>query len=412
MDWQSKAISGMDRIPIQQVSNLNALLRSQTEKENRDRSLQYGMDKKSQKLIHIDDAKNGLACNLFCPECGEPLVAVHPLINRINHFRHAGYQSGRFGECSNPHGVNETILHIKGKEYIERTKCLHLPEYLFKPGSDVDGLVYPDIPLSESVDIHFDQVILEKPKEGYRPDCIGILGDRQIMIEIMVHHKVDERKREKVMKSGDAMVEIDLSRVPTGFDDSEIEKAVNNPNNIRWICCPYLENRGEDRITKAKARYREMFEKRKVYITNQKMLDFRNNYINQRTSEEGSIEYRNREKVRAAELHAQKSVVIERIGCCVADMYSCSELHHECILSLIDDLPDHIYEFITERVSKHKDDVTVCWLNAPEMRSIREEETKKITLDQMRRWYSEVVLTEEDIGKAQELARKDYGLAE
>lgn len=38
--------------------------------------LKYALERLTGQPVYIDNSPNGIACNCFCPECGEKMVAV------------------------------------------------------------------------------------------------------------------------------------------------------------------------------------------------------------------------------------------------------------------------------------------------------------------------------------------------
>ena len=74
---------------------------------------------KTNKLISIEQAERGLACDCFCFECGEPVVAKKGEKNE-HHFAHISNKES----CNiNP----ESILHKFAKQVIMEEKGLTLP---------------------------------------------------------------------------------------------------------------------------------------------------------------------------------------------------------------------------------------------------------------------------------------------
>ena len=61
-------------------------------------------------VVHVDSAKNGLACGCHCIECGEPVVARQGQVNKW-HFSHS-YESPCLGY------TKETVIHYRAKHLI------------------------------------------------------------------------------------------------------------------------------------------------------------------------------------------------------------------------------------------------------------------------------------------------------
>lgn len=133
------------------------------------------------KVIHIDVADNGKACNCECIKCKEKLIAVQGDI-REKHFRHD----------INPHcnGSQETALHQLGKQIIVDNSYITIPKY----GT-----------------INYFDPIAEKEFFSTRPDVTGIYDSQNIYFEIAVRHFV-EKDKETFFNSGQyKCIEIDLS---------------------------------------------------------------------------------------------------------------------------------------------------------------------------------------------------------
>lgn len=64
------------------------------------------------RMLHVDLARNGLLCGCVCNECGEILQAVHPT-KRDSHYRH--------NKNVNCQGAQESALHKLGKQIVEES---------------------------------------------------------------------------------------------------------------------------------------------------------------------------------------------------------------------------------------------------------------------------------------------------
>lgn len=159
----------------------------------------------SNKFIHIDNAKNGLACNCECIRCKERLEAVQGKI-RAKHFRHH--------VNINCKGSQETALHELGKQILVNSQQINIPG---------NGIVT------------YSDAIAEKKYESIRPDVTATYNKQKIFFEIYVSHAIDTAKEKFYINGKYKSIEIDLQ----GYETSkyrEIKKLVlNETKNKRLI---------------------------------------------------------------------------------------------------------------------------------------------------------------------------------
>lgn len=190
--------------------------------------LKYAIEESTSHLVNIDTVANGLQCNCICPHCKQKLVAKNGGLKRDHHFAH---YSGL--ECK---GARMTALHMLAQQIIEKQRTIMLPDYqgeYFRKRTDT---------------IHFDDVKLEEPVEGLRPDCIGIKTGKEgkehrLWIEILVTHEVDDAKEKIIRNLQVSCVEIDLSDL-LGIDYTEktvIQRLLSEKRDRRWVNCPVYD---------------------------------------------------------------------------------------------------------------------------------------------------------------------------
>ncbi len=176
-------------------------------------------------LVHVDNVPKGKACGCFCPSCGKPLYARKGVV-RLHHFSHA-YDH-------NCEGAYETVLHLLAKEILQETKQIMLPS-----SSEAE------LP-SGLVKIH--NVEVEKWDEYYRikPDAEGIMenGER-LIIEFLVSHKVDERKRKIIIDNHLKCIEIDINYI--ALDKIKLREFLTQSNKYReWVKpLPIVQNESD-----------------------------------------------------------------------------------------------------------------------------------------------------------------------
>jgi hypothetical protein len=202
--------------------------------------LTYGL--KDGALIRVSKVANGLSCNCLCPKCDSPLVAKNsPENKKIAHFAHV---SG--DECE---GACETALHLLAKQVLIQLKTIFTPDFhhdyepsnaksIFRKGQ----LIAFDRVISEtSVTIQGNSLI---------PDCIGVIGKKEVYIEFANTHFIDSEKREKLKKGNVSCMEINLSEV--ALDETELEKVLLFQTEKKyWIHNQRLDKEFEEYERKA-----------------------------------------------------------------------------------------------------------------------------------------------------------------
>jgi len=177
--------------------------------------------------VHIDEVANGLACDCVCLKCGGKLVGRHGDV-RQHHFSHYLATDG--------FGCTETALHLAAKAIIQQERRLILPQQLAGMG------------LQLGVEVCFDSVSLEY-RLGSGAEGTEIVADAyghgaiDMVIEIAVHHEVDQNKVEKIRRLGLPAVEITLTNSVSSLWDWETLRhaVVADPLRRRWINLPEPE---------------------------------------------------------------------------------------------------------------------------------------------------------------------------
>lgn len=208
--------------------------------------LTYGLDK-GNVLRHVDNVKNGLACNCFCPKCNGTLAAINnPKNKKQHHFRH--YQ------CPECVGAQMTVLHKLAQEILREKKNVMLPDY----HNDRYNVHH------NGNTITFDCVILEQHFEDNSgkvlvPDCVCSNKGKKntLWVEFLVTHSVDENKATFIKDRNQYCIEINLSDlIDTDFTKDILEKRIlSEKDNRHWICCPNYDN--EVQMAKKKQRLEE-----------------------------------------------------------------------------------------------------------------------------------------------------------
>ena len=167
--------------------------------------------------MFVDDVPTGKGCNCVCPGCNEKLIAKNDGKVRQHHFSHISNK-----ECITGY---QTVIHLLAKDIIEELKIFPMALH----GKYLSACeVYKEVNLE---------------KYGFIPDVFGftpitdgpnIIGKIPIVIEIFVTHKVDEEKKNKIVKAGMLAIEIDLSHVESSIKE-ELTNEIYNPKNWNLI---------------------------------------------------------------------------------------------------------------------------------------------------------------------------------
>lgn len=175
--------------------------------------LTYALDENDM-LTHVDEVPNGARCKCRCPHCNSPLYAKNGGQERTHHFAHAHGQ-----ECE---GAYESSLHLLAKEVLQETGELMLP-----PSNN-------NLPsgLTKIFDI---QTEVYDSFYHIKPDLEGVLsnGDR-LLIEFLVSHKIDSKKRKVIVDNKLKCIEIDINY--QALDKNElIDFLTKTSEDRKWI---------------------------------------------------------------------------------------------------------------------------------------------------------------------------------
>jgi hypothetical protein len=186
--------------------------------------------------ILIDDARSGLDCKCVCLDCGAPLIAVVNTTKKAKHFQH--HNPTRNQNCLPSTSSNETALHLMLKKLISDTKRIVVPPIYIKKKSPYSGFKLKPYLAYKGGELIFDTVIEEKRVGRIIPDCIGLIGDRRLHIEIKVTHGVDDIKQAILENQNNTCVELYADRTP----NKRPEDLLTNPKSFEWL----HENRSTD----------------------------------------------------------------------------------------------------------------------------------------------------------------------
>ncbi|GAB1623766.1 hypothetical protein AAOGI_38160 [Agarivorans albus] len=173
-------------------------------------------------LVHISQVESGDSHGCICSACSKALVAKKG-VKREHHFAHKAGDSCEYAV--------ETALHYAAKEVLDRRKKICLPATFITFNSNREHLKISDEKVCAIGSLKIEQGI-----SGIVPDLIAKVGNRELLIEIFVTHKVDSQKRQKIKELGLSAIEIDLSKAPRDMPLEELEELiVNQCGNKTWI---------------------------------------------------------------------------------------------------------------------------------------------------------------------------------
>ena len=193
------------------------------------------------KLVFINEVKNGLECGCVCPQCDQPLVAYNGLNNkRAKHFQHQSLKA-----CE---GVYETVVHHLAKEVILNQGYLDVPdvdyalsEYAWTYQASVVQSTEKRIRTKR---IQFDSIEVEKSVGNFRPDLRCLINGKVLYIEVAVTHFVDEKKKGKIYKEGNPVLEIDLSKEERIMTQDQLASILSKATDkMTWINNPKIQER-------------------------------------------------------------------------------------------------------------------------------------------------------------------------
>lgn len=200
-----------------------------------------------QDRIHISQAKSGKN-GYYCLGCDEEMQAVKPKKDIQPYFRHDATNVNRDkAKCVL---ASRTFREKIAKDYFFRTKKITLPAIYKFPDIPENGYprlikekythhaskIIEELTFYEDEDgaIHFgSNPLIEERYNLIRPDLtfFNEQGDPTLLIEIVVTHKVDDEKKEKIRRLGIDCVQVIIPK----RDVLEIEKYLSKSSSYKWL---------------------------------------------------------------------------------------------------------------------------------------------------------------------------------
>lgn len=211
------------------------------------------------------DVPSGLACACFCPGCGAALIAKKGNAKRW-HFSHLNVQPGQ--SCA------ESAIHAAAKQVLLEHGELVAPEFAIDVAARTVSSqeLYEHEILSPVRRIRFDRTAPEVTIGDVRPDVVGYRGERQLLVEMHFRHRVDQAKRDKLIRLGLPALEIDLSDLDAGAGfESLVDRVINSVLDKEWLVYPrseahrtYLEDKLRARVNVANDAHRRNLEQKRM----------------------------------------------------------------------------------------------------------------------------------------------------
>lgn len=175
--------------------------------------LTYALDE-NDTLTHVDEVPNGVRCKCRCPHCNSPLYAKNGGQERTHHFAHAHGQ-----ECE---GAYESSLHLLAKEVLQEAGELMLPP----SNNNLPSGLTPIFDIQTEV---YDSLY------HIKPDLEGVLSNgERLLIEFLVSHKIDSKKRKVIVDNKLNCIEIDINY--QALDKKELSDFLTKTSEDReWI---------------------------------------------------------------------------------------------------------------------------------------------------------------------------------
>jgi hypothetical protein len=187
-------------------------------------------------LVSPEEVPRGLACNCVCPACGYSVIAKQGT-EKAWHFAHA-----KPSDCAHAY---EKSVHELAKQLVREQKRLRLPALTVRVvGHNMVGLpITAEKLVFESHLVALDSCIAGHAKGDVTPDLTGERGGREILVEVTVFHRLMPEKKERLLKTGLAVMEIDLGLFRTVQATRALleHELFENEANRRWIYHPWQD---------------------------------------------------------------------------------------------------------------------------------------------------------------------------
>ncbi len=188
-----------------------------------DESIRYAKQKGT--VVHVSEVASGLACECYCLDCGEPLIAKKGAV-LAHHFAHVAE--------TNCNPTPESLTHRFAKEFIARER--HALEPLYEVRIESRGLEAWARNCSQWFIGDTAEVEPQSYREtGFVPDVLISQGRRKLAIEVYFRHPVPEEKIALLKRRYVHAVEVDLSDLPDNAPPSQLQTALSEARRWKWL---------------------------------------------------------------------------------------------------------------------------------------------------------------------------------
>ena len=201
----------------------------------------YAISNDNNRVVHISEiseSNKGLKCNCVCPLCHGVFIAKLGSHN-AHHFAH------QFDTNCDPSRANESALHKKAKEIFETNvgKSIMLPPYVLEGTDDPNCNKYDSrqtdvFQYSNECLFPYTEAKLEENQGTFVADVSLSSSHHKLFIEIVVTHRCDEIKVQKIKRTDISAMEIDISKFCNieDFDEKELQQAIfEDVKNKKWL---------------------------------------------------------------------------------------------------------------------------------------------------------------------------------
>jgi len=208
-------------------------------------------------LVDALSVDNGKACNCFCANCGEDLIAVNRVVKQRAHFRHE-----RSTDCLFNNNF-ESYIHWLAKEVFKTLPYIvlppiHLSHLDIKLVEQKIQSISQEIGLNEPLritDFSWDTIVFQKPKQLVFDKCsiektynspngsvridIVVIKNHELFIEPFFTNKVSEQKNRIIRDLNVSTIAINLlnfAKANQSFTLKQFKKELShNFYNKQWI---------------------------------------------------------------------------------------------------------------------------------------------------------------------------------
>lgn len=181
----------------------------------------------SGRIVHVSEVPRGRACHCVCAACRLPVIAKKGTRNAW-HFAH--------DSTHNCNSAPETALHLAVKQIIVEGDVLAVPEFVVEETATVKDHTRSAERILPARRIHYVNPRLEVRLNEIVADAVVTSGQRDLIVEVAVTHKVDDAKRAKILLLGASALELEAWRLPRNADWTALTAFVRETFSDRiWV---------------------------------------------------------------------------------------------------------------------------------------------------------------------------------